>query len=137
MNKLEFSIISEVGNIVKVENFIDYLAEFYHIDISIFGKVSLAIIEAVNNAILHGNEQDSSKYVRFSMEEVDGKLFVTIKDEGKGFNFNVIPDPTLPNTMEKNTGRGLFLMKTLSDELIFEDDGSKVTLVFNLNNTNE
>jgi serine/threonine-protein kinase RsbW len=136
MNKLEFSIISEIGNIVKVENFIDYLAEVYRVDINIFGKVSLAVIEAVNNAILYGNKQDASKRVRFFLEELDGKLFVTIKDEGEGFDFNFIPDPTLPDK-EKNAGRGLFLMKILSDELIFDDNGSKVTLVFNLNKKDE
>jgi serine/threonine-protein kinase RsbW len=68
MNKLEFSIISEVGNIVKVENFIDYLAEVYNVDVNIFGKISLAVVEAVNNAILYGNKQDPSKYVHFFLE---------------------------------------------------------------------
>jgi serine/threonine-protein kinase RsbW len=132
MDKLEFSIISEVGSIVKVENFIDYIADIYHVGAELFGKISLSVIEAVNNAILYGNKLDASKYVHFSVEEVNDRLYVSIKDEGDGFDFMNLPDPTLPSNVEKDTGRGLFLMKILSDELIFEDDGSKVTLIFNI-----
>lgn len=137
MNRLEFSIISEIGNIVKVENFIDHFTEFYRVDPVTFGKVSMSVIEAVNNAILYGNKLDISKHVRFIVERKDDRLFVTIKDEGQGFDFNNIPNPTLPGNIEKAAGRGLFLMKTLSDEIIFEDNGSKVTLIFNLNNKDE
>ena len=109
MDKLEFSIASEIGNIVKVENFIDYFSDVYNVEPDVFGKISLCVIEAVNNAILYGN-----------------------KHEGEGFDYSYIPDPTLPDNIEKDAGRGLYLMKTLSDDLIFEDGGSKVTMVFNL-----
>lgn len=137
MNKLEFSIISEIGNIVKVENFIDYFTDVYLVEPDTFGKISLSVIEAVNNAILYGNKQDPTKYVRFFVEAKEDNLYVTIQDEGEGFDFTYIPDPTLPDNIEKITGRGLFLMKTLSDELIFEDNGSKVTLVFSLKKKDE
>ncbi|WP_294140087.1 ATP-binding protein [uncultured Sanguibacteroides sp.] len=132
MDKLEFSITSEIGNIVKVENFIDYFVDVYHVEPEVFGKISLCVIEAVNNAILYGNKLDPSKHVKFFVREDDSKLCVTVKDEGEGFDYNYIPDPTLPDNIEKDAGRGLYLMKTLSDDLIFEDNGSKVTLVFNL-----
>lgn len=132
MDKLEFSITSEIGNIVKVENFIDYFVDVYHVEPEVFGKISLCVIEAVNNAILYGNKLDPSKHVKFFVREDDSKLCITVKDEGEGFDYNYIPDPTLPDNIEKDAGRGLYLMKTLSDDLIFEDNGSKVTLVFNL-----
>ena len=132
MDKLEFSITSEIGNIVKVENFIDYFVDVYHVEPEVFGKISLCVIESVNNAILYGNKLDPSKHVKFFVREDDSKLCVTVKDEGEGFDYNYIPDPTLPDNIEKDAGRGLYLMKTLSDDLIFEDNGSKVTLVFNL-----
>ena len=119
MDKLEFSIASEIGNIVKVENFIDYFSDVYNVEPDVFGKISLCVIEAVNNAILYGNKLDSSKYVKFLVY-------------GEGFDYSYIPDPTLPDNIEKDAGRGLYLMKTLSDDLIFEDGGSKVTMVFNL-----
>lgn len=137
MDKLEFSIISEIGNIAKVENFIDHFTVFYRVDPVTFGKISVSVIEAVNNAILYGNKLDVSKYVYFIVSRKDDRLFVTIKDEGEGFDFNHIPDPTLPRNVEKVAGRGLFLMTTLSDEIIFEDNGSKVTLIFDLNHQDE
>lgn len=127
MDKLEFSIASEIGNIVKVENFIDYFSDVYNVEPDVFGKISLCVIEAVNNAILYGNKLNSSKYVKFLVYEEEKRLFVTIKDEGEGFDYSYIPD-----NIEKDAGRGLYLMKTLSDDLIFEDGGSKVTMIFNL-----
>ena len=129
---MEFSIASEIGNIIKVENFIDCIVGLYQIESDVFGKINLCVIEAVSNAILYGNKQDASKYVRFYVEERDGYLYITIKDEGDGFNYSFIPDPTLPGHVEKDTGRGLFLMKILSDELLFEDNGATVILGFNI-----
>lgn len=132
MDKLEFSIASEIGNIVKVENFIDYFTDIYNIEPEIFGKISLCVIEAVNNAILYGNKLDITKHVMFTVYAEDNRLYITVKDDGEGFDYTYIPDPTLPDNVVKDAGRGLYLMKTLSDDLIFEDGGSKVTMVFNI-----
>lgn len=132
MDKLEFSIASEIGNIVKVENFIDYFTDIYNVEPEIFGKISLCVIESVNNAILYGNKLDLTKYVRFTVYAENRRLYIAVKDEGEGFDYTYIPDPTLPENLVKDAGRGLYLMKTLSDELIFEDGGSKVTMVFNI-----
>ena len=97
-----------------------------------YGKISLSVIEAVNNAILSGNKRQPDKMVSLVAEKTDKQFRVTVSDEGEGFDYEVIPDPTLPDNINKITGRGLYLMKTLSDELIFENGGSTVTLVFNL-----
>lgn len=132
MNKLEFAISSEVGNIVKVENFIESFSAYFNLSPELFGKISLSVIEAVNNAILSGNKQDSDKRVELTAEKANDQLLVSVCDEGEGFDYTHIPDPTLPDNIEKDAGRGLFLMKTLSDDLVFENNGSKVTLVFNL-----
>ena len=90
MDKLEFSIASEIGNIVKVENFIDYFSDVYNVEPDVFGKISLCVIEAVNNAILYGNKLDSSKHVKFSVYEEEKRLFVAVKDEGEGFDYSYI-----------------------------------------------
>ena len=132
MNRLEFAISSEVGNIVKVENFIESFSAYFNLHPELFGKISLSVIEAVNNAILSGNKQDPGKMVELLAEKDGDQLLVSVSDEGEGFDYNNIPDPTLPDNIDKIAGRGLFLMKTLSDDLIFENNGSKVTLVFNL-----
>ena len=101
MDKLEFSIASEIGNIVKVENFIDYFSDVYHVEPDVFGKISLCVIEAVNNAILYGNKLDSSKYVKFFVYEEEKRLFVTVKDEGEGFDYSYIPRPAVMDKIDK------------------------------------
>lgn len=132
MNKLEISISSEIGNIVKIENFIESFTTRFALPSKLFGKISLSVIEAVNNAILSGNKQDVSKRVTVIAEKEDDRFRVTVTDEGEGFDYTNIPDPTLPDNIDKIAGRGLYLMKTLSDEIIFENNGATVTLVFNL-----
>ena len=132
MNKAVLSISSEVGNIIKVENFIERFSETFSLPPDLFGKISLSIIEAVNNAILSGNKLDASKQVCLEAWEENNKFHVSIEDEGQGFDYNHIPDPTLPDNILKDAGRGLYIMKTLSDELIFEKNGAKVTLIFDL-----
>lgn len=132
MSKLEISISSEVSNIVKVENFIETFSKYFHLSDKLFGKISLSVIEAVNNAILWGNQRRPDKIVTLVAEK-KGLIFqVTVTDEGEGFDYTIIPDPTLPDNVTKVTGRGLYLMKTLSDELIFNNNGSSVTMIFKL-----
>jgi len=132
MNKLNLSISSEVGNIVKVENFVESFGETFGLGAELFGKISLPVIEAVNNAILSGNKLVPEKEVRLNAWKDKDKFYVSVEDEGEGFDYTHIPDPTLPGNIEKVAGRGLYVMKTLSDELLFENNGAKVTLVFNL-----
>lgn len=98
----------------------------------VYGNVLIATIEAANNAILHGNKLDESKDVNIHFLWEDDRLELIVKDQGKGFNFNDIPDPTEPGNVEKVNGRGVFLMEKLSDDISFWDNGSRVNLVFKL-----
>lgn len=132
MNKLEISILSEIHNIVKVESFIESFLVHFSLPTAIFGRVSLSVIEAVNNAILSGNKRQPDKLVTLTAERIENKFMVTVEDEGEGFDYTNIPDPTLPDNINKVTGRGLYIMRELSDKLIFNNNGASVTLVFNL-----
>lgn len=132
MNRLNLTISSEVGNIVRVENFIESFIETFDLKSELFGKISLPVIEAVNNAILSGNKLIPEKKVILEAWQENNRLYVSVQDEGEGFDYTHIPDPTLPDNIEKVAGRGLYVMKTLSDELLFENNGAKVTLVFDL-----
>ena len=132
MNKLEIEISSEISSIVKIENFIENFIVYFQLPSELYGKISLSVIEAVNNAILSGNKRQSDKKVTVIAEKMDNQFRVTVKDEGEGFDYTTIPDPTLPDNIKKVAGRGLYLMKTLSDDLIFENNGASVTIVFNL-----
>lgn len=130
MNKLELSIASKVSNITEVECFIEQFTEQFRLPRKLYGRVSLSVIEAVNNAILSGNKQDPDKQVKIVAEQTTQQISITVEDEGEGFDYTYIPDPTLPDNIGKVAGRGLYLMKTLSDKLVFDKNGAKVTLVF-------
>ena len=97
-----------------------------------YGNILIALTEAVNNAITHGNKLDPNKKVNLNMETTTEKVEFTIIDEGPGFNYNDIPDPTLPENLEKLSGRGIFLMKSLADEVDFENNGAIIKLKFSL-----
>lgn len=130
MNKLV--IKSDVKNISTVENLIDEIVEKNNISSEIYGKALLAVIECVNNAIIHGNKSDISKDVTIKYDITDKELIFNISDQGPGFDFHSLPDPSLPENILKVSGRGIFLMKNLSDKLEFNDLGNEISIFFNL-----
>lgn len=116
-----------------IESFIDNAKEKYRLDDDIYGNIMIAVTEAVNNAIKHGNKNDSLKNVSLSLQLEDSLLKFKVQDEGQGFNYNDLPDPTSPENLEKPGGRGIFLMKHLSDEVDFKEGGRVVELSFYMN----
>lgn len=132
MQKLNIQIPSLPENIRIVESFIDNAKDTYQISDDLYGNIMVAITESVNNAILHGNQSDSKKMVDLSLELADDKIIFTIVDQGPGFDFENLIDPTAPENLEKVGGRGIFLMKHLADEVNFENEGRNVELIFNI-----
>lgn len=129
--EIEFlSFSSTLANIGLVEKLIDDICGRYNIHEDFYGNILIAVTEAINNSIQHGNELNPDKKVSLSVHENGSDIVFTIKDEGKGFAFNKLPDPTAPENIEKESGRGIFLMNALSDNLVFEDNGTKVILTF-------
>ncbi|WP_075603843.1 ATP-binding protein [Saccharicrinis aurantiacus] len=125
-------INSDIQNINTVEKLIDDISVKFDLHADVYGKLSLAVVEGVNNAIVHGNKLNHDLLVSVSYQLTETKLIFSIEDSGSGFDFTTIPDPTLPENIEKSHGRGIFLMKHLSDELDFENEGRLVKLTFNL-----
>lgn len=125
-------ITSEIDNLRVVENAIDNLTNDNEISQDSYGKILIGTLEAVNNAIVHGNKSDKSKFVQVEFKLEKGNLKVTITDEGEGFDPSGIPDPTLPENIEALTGRGVFLMSRLADEIKFNNLGNSVTMTFNV-----
>lgn len=123
---------SSLDSISKVEKFIDEISANVNISSEIYGKILIATIEAVNNAIVHGNKLNSNKIVRVKIESEGNRLKVIVEDEGSGFDFYNLPDPTTPQNIENISGRGVFLMRKLSDEINFFNNGSQVELIFYL-----
>lgn len=132
MNKRNLTITSKLDNIKEVERFIEKTIEEFKIPGSLRNKISLSIIEAVNNSILFGNKQNPQKVVKLEAIKSPRQILFTVEDEGEGFDFNNIPDPTTPENSEKTTGRGLYLMAHLANELLFDKNGAKITLIFPL-----
>ena len=132
-NPLTIKIPSIVENIQIVESFIDNAKESYNFNDDIYGNIMIAVTEAVNNAIVHGNGEDVEKNVLLTLDVNESTLKFMIQDQGVGFDPHELPDPTAPSNLEKPGGRGIFLMKHLADEVSFDDEGRIVKLVFYLN----
>jgi serine/threonine-protein kinase RsbW len=133
MNSISIQVPSLSENIRMIESFIDNAKERFHLDDDIYGNIMIAVTEAVNNAIKHGNSNDKAKNVLLSLSLEDSLIKFVVKDEGTGFDYNNLPDPTSPENLEKPGGRGIFLMKHLSDEVKFKDRGRVVELSFYMN----
>ncbi|HEY8934153.1 MAG TPA: ATP-binding protein [Cyclobacteriaceae bacterium] len=134
MNTISIQIPSILENIRMIESFIDNAKEKFRLDDDIYGNIMIAVTEAVNNAIKHGNDGDKSKNVSLSLSLKDSLIQFVIKDEGPGFDYENLPDPTSPENIEKIGGRGIFLMKHLSDQVEFKNKGKEVQLSFYINN---
>jgi serine/threonine-protein kinase RsbW len=125
------SFESSLGNLHIVTRFIEDICDHYNIFNSYFGHILTAVTEAVQNAILHGNQNNPEKKVELRFENRPDGLCFTISDQGQGFDPETLPDPTdLANDGQK--GRGIFIMKTLSDEIAYADGGRTVELFFNI-----
>lgn len=128
--KKSISFNSDLANVELVEKFVNNICEFEEIDERFYGNILLALTEAVNNAIEHGNGNQSSLDVTVSYSK-DGEIIeFIVRDQGRGFDYTKVPDPTLPENLEKLTGRGIFLLTQLSDNVDFRQGGSEVCLTF-------
>ncbi len=130
--KTQLDIYSKIDNLSHVEKMIDDIANDFKLTSEVYGNILVATVEAVNNAIIHGNKLDESKKVNIRFTIENDKLQISIKDEGQGFDYNNIPDPTAPENIEKPHGRGIFLMKHLVDQWEFKNNGSEVEFMFKL-----
>ena len=127
-NQVELS--TDFSEMYKVEELIDSVCSESLSDQDVYGNVLIAVTEAVNNAIIHGNKNDKSKSIVVRVLSAEDAVTFSIKDEGRGFDFENLPDPTAPENLEKENGRGIFLMKSLSDAVEFSDGGSQVSVSF-------
>ena len=128
----KFEIKSKIENLRKVEKLVDDISSEYNISSDLYGNILIAALEAANNAILHGNKLDENKLVYIIINKDEKTLKIRIDDEGEGFDYKNIPDPTAPENIENINGRGIFLMEKLSDAMEFSRNGATVELEFNL-----
>ena len=129
-DKIKFQSVPE--NLNKVEEFIEFVCTKYDVGPDVFGNVLVSVTEAVNNAIYHGNDSDPERFVELAhvYDKDLKKISFIISDEGEGFDYNNLPDPTAPENITMIGGRGVFLIKQLADWVIFNDAGNSVELQF-------
>tara|TARA_Y100000766_G_scaffold142228_1_gene122319 strand:+ start:3126 stop:3569 length:444 start_codon:yes stop_codon:yes gene_type:complete len=130
----QLSFPSKAENLNKVEFLINDICKKLKVNDDYYGNILIALTEAVNNAIHHGNKSNPNKEVSITYNSDGPLLSFTIKDDGPGFDFDNLPDPTDPQNIEKPHGRGVFLMRNLADEIEFNNDGATVIMHFNLEN---
>ena len=127
---LTVELVSQPESITKVEPLLQCVAERVPIHTEMYASMLLALTEAVNNAILHGNRSDHSKKVVVHVYCTTETVEFEVTDQGAGFDAAQIPDPTLPENIEMPGGRGVFLMQHLSDKLVYTNKGRTARLTF-------
>ena len=128
----KLTLPSEPKSLLSLESWVNSLCDAYNISVEIYGNILITLSEAVNNAISHGNGNVFEKNTLVVSTFEKKKLVFTITDQGKGFDFSQLPDPTTPENIEKPQGRGIFLMNHLSDGVVFEEPGNKVEITFQI-----
>ncbi len=123
---------SDPKNVSHIESFVEHLVDKYGLSPDVYGNILISLTEAVTNAIIHGNDNDKTKKVLVRLKKRKNKLAFLISDEGRGFDFDNLPDPTAPENLLKIGGRGVFLMRQLSDDIVFYDNGSTVEICFEI-----
>lgn len=133
MNAVKDNVVtlnSDINEISKVEGLVSEIFDRYHINQELYGNVLIALTEAANNAIMHGNRYDADKKVIINFDFAEPVLKIRVSDEGNGFDYGSLPDPTEPEYIDKPCGRGVFLIKRLADKVDFNNDGSSVSFSF-------
>lgn len=103
-----------------------------NIDEEKFGSLLVVVSEAVNNAIIHGNERNPAKKVVVTCAHRGNNLVIKVKDEGKGFNPDTVPDPIHEDNLLRETGRGVFLMRQLMEKVSYNANGNEVTMTMKM-----
>ena len=126
----QVSLPSTLESIDRVEKFVNDVLNYENVDEMHAGNILISVTEGANNAINHGNQLNRSLEFKVGYSISGADLFFIVSDQGSGFDFENIPDPTLPENVEKVSGRGVFIIKSLADKVSFEDNGSTVIIQF-------
>jgi len=131
----ELSIPSTFDYIPKIESLVEFICNKLNIEDG-FANVLIAVTEAINNAIVHGNKNNGNALIYVQLGEGNNFFYFSIEDQGLGFDYKKIPDPVIVNDINQEYGRGIFLIQNLADSVEFEENGRKITIYFSKNNFN-
>jgi serine/threonine-protein kinase RsbW len=124
-------IPSDPNSLPDVEDLLLQIGKENNFEKIKFNNFILSVNEATTNAMLHGNHGQIEKKVRITLSVMESKIKAVIKDEGKGFDPTKVPDPTEPENLFKESGRGLYIMNTCMDSMTynFTANGTELTLI--------
>ena len=133
-NKYSLEIESDPNNLITVEEFVNYFAKDLGVSDERMNGLLLSVTEATTNAIIHGNKCNLDKKVYINVLVEDKNIIIKVRDEGDGFDPSSIPDPTEPQNLLKDSGRGVYLMKVYMDDLKYNatPNGMETVLVLKL-----
>jgi serine/threonine-protein kinase RsbW len=133
-NRVSYTLDSSLQSVNMAEETAQLLAAKAGFDEDNCLRISMAVREAAVNAVLHGNAYDPKKKVTIAFENTGQALVITITDQGKGLDLSQVPDPTTPENLLKQSGRGIFLMRSFMDEVRIRllAPGTEVTMVKNV-----
>lgn len=123
-------------SIHQVEKLIEEVCDNYNLNHNYLGCITVALTEAFNNALIHGNQNNPEKFIQISFEKGPNGLAFTVKDEGAGFDYTKIPDTKDDGKEKVFPGRGLFLIKTLSDDVNYSAKGNEIEIGFKISSIN-
>ncbi len=130
---LKKKLQSKPQSVREIESIVQHIAREIGLSEEKFGDMYISLTEAVTNAIKHGNAEDENKYIELEIiRKAPGSVAFRITDQGQGFDYQNLPDPTADQNLRQCGGRGVMIMQTLADELYFQDNGRTVELHFKL-----
>lgn len=127
---------SEPESIHQIERLIEDVCDSNNLNHNYLGCITVALTEAFSNALEHGNKNNPAKFITVAYEKTSTGLSFSIKDEGNGFNYNNIPDLKDDGTEKVFPGRGIFLIKTLADEVKYIGAGNELEIGFKISSIN-
>lgn len=133
-NHYQLELESDPNNLITVEEFVNYFAKDLGIDEEKMNGLLLSVTEATTNAIIHANKSDPAKLVTIDVTTDNNNLVIKVKDEGRGFDPSKIPDPTAPENLMKDSGRGVYLMRVYMDDLKYNitPSGTETILILKI-----
>ena len=127
-----FQLESNQDSFNTIEGDLRNLIKPFNLNQEKFGEILVSLTEAITNAVRHGNKFDASKHVAVEFVGDESRLYFWVSDEGSGFDYDSVPDPTSPENILTCGGRGVHIMKALADELNYSDSGRTVELEFDI-----
>jgi serine/threonine-protein kinase RsbW len=125
----QISIPSSLDYLKDVDYFVEAKLKKCGLTESDLADVAISVTEAVTNAVIHGNKNDLQKRVTITLEIREPDITVWVKDQGNGFDPNSVPSPVENDNVLKKVGRGIFILKSLMDEVDFTIEPGEGTVV--------